>query len=54
MISEGRGGKNKIPKTEHDSIKTLYVSGGINKRQLAFKYGVHPTSMGKLLKKLGI
>jgi hypothetical protein len=32
----------------------IYRIGEINKRQLAFKYGVHPTSMGQLLKKLGI
>ena len=53
-ILEGRYHKNKIPKEEYEIIRTLYLSGGTNKRQLAFKYGITPTSMSRLLKRIGI
>jgi group I intron endonuclease len=44
----------KIPLTEYETIKSLYLSGDINKRQLAFKYNVSPTLMGRILKRTGI
>jgi len=53
-ILEGRYHKNKIPKEEYEIIRTLYLSGRTNKRQLAFKYGITPTSMSRLLKRIGI
>jgi group I intron endonuclease len=53
-IQEGRYHKNKIPLSEYETIKSLYVSNTMNKRKLAFKYGVNPSSMGKLLKRIGI
>lgn len=50
----GKCKKNKIPLTEYDNIKLQYLSGNINKRQLAIKYGITPSSMAKLLKRIGI
>jgi len=53
-IQEGRYHKNKVPKEQYDTIKALYLSGTINKRQLAFKYGITSSSMQKLLTRIGI
>ena len=53
-ITEGRYHKNKVPLNEYETIKSLYLSGSMNKRQLAFKYGINPSSMNKLLKRIGI
>lgn len=53
-IQEGRYHKNKVPLSEYENIKSLYLSGNINKRKLAFKYGISPASMAKLLKRIGI
>lgn len=53
-IENGRFGKNKIPLSEYENIKSLYLSGSFNKRKLAFKYGISPASMAKLLKRIGV
>ena len=53
-IKEGRYHKNKVPLNEYENIKLLYLSGKMNQRKLAFKYGITPPSMSKLLKKLGV
>lgn len=53
-ISEGRYHKNKVHQNEHENIKSLYLSGSMNKRQLSFKYGINPSSMQKLLTRIGI
>ena len=53
-IQEGRYHKNKIPKEEYNNIKNMYLSGNMNKRQLAFKYGINPSSMQKLLQRIGV
>lgn len=53
-ILEGRYHKNKVPINEYDNIKTIYLSGTVTKRQLASKYGINPSSMSKLLKRIGI
>jgi len=50
----GKCKKNKIPFTEYENIKSLYLSGSMNKRKLAFKYGVTPASIAKILKNIGI
>jgi group I intron endonuclease len=50
----GKCKKHKVPKEEYDTIKSLYLSGNINKRQLAFRYGINPSSMQKLLHRIGI
>lgn len=50
---EGRHRKNKIPKEDAKTIVASYLSGMINKRQLALKYGVNPCSMAKFLKRNG-
>ena len=52
--STGKCKKNKIPREEYDTIKNLYLSGTTNKRQLAFKYGINPSSMQKLLQRIGV
>ena len=52
-VMEGRYHKNKVPKEEYETICKLYLSGTINKRQLAFKYGITPPSMQKLLQRIG-
>lgn len=54
LYESGKCKKNKVPRTEYDAIRSQYLSGNISKRQLAFKYGIHPTSMTKLLKRIGI
>jgi group I intron endonuclease len=48
----GKCKKNKVPKEEYNTIKNLYLSGTINKRQLAFRYGITPSSMQKLLQRI--
>lgn len=53
-VLEGRYHKNKVPKEEYETIRGLYLSGSINKRQLAFKYGITPSSMQKLLQRIGV
>jgi len=53
-VAEGRYHKNKVPKEEYETIKEMYLSGNINKRQLAFKYGINPSSMQKLLQRIGV
>ena len=53
-VLEGRYHKNKVPKEKYDTIRGLYLSGTINKRQLAFKYGITPSSMQKLLQRIGV
>ena len=53
-VAEGRYKKNKIQENDREIIKSIYLSKTMNKRQLAFKYGVNPTSMGKYLKKMGL
>ena len=53
-ILEGRYHKNKIPKEEYCNIRDMYMSGNINKKQLAFKYGVNPCSIARLLKRIGL
>lgn len=45
--------KNKIPLNEYENIKTLYLSKEMNQRQIAMKYNIQPTSMCKLLKRIG-
>lgn len=50
----GKCKKNKVPRTEYDSIKSQYLSVNISKRRPAFKYGITPASMAKLLKRIGI
>lgn len=52
-ILEGRYRKNKIPKSDYETIKSLYLNKELNQRQLAIKYGVTAPSMAKMLKKLG-
>jgi len=52
--ASGKCKKNKVPKEEYITIKNLYLSGDINKRQLAFKYGISPSSMQKLLQRVGV
>ena len=49
-IQEGRYHKNKISLNEYENIKSLYLSGSINQRNLALKYGVTPTSIDRVLK----
>lgn len=46
--------KDKVPKSEYENIKSLYLSGEMNKRQMAFKYGINPSSMQKLLQRIGV
>lgn len=46
--------KNKIPENERENIKSIYLSKTMNKRQLAFKYGVTPSSMGNYINRMGI
>ena len=53
-VKEGRYRKNKIPKDECEIVMGLYLSGEMNKRQIASRYGVNPGSIGKYLKKCGI
>lgn len=53
-IEEGRYHKNKVSVSEYENIKSLYLSGSMNQRKLALKYGITPPSMAKLLKKLGV
>jgi len=53
-ILEGRYKKGKVPKSEYENIKSLYLSGSMNQRKLAFKYGVTPPSMARLLIKMGV
>ena len=53
-VVEGRYHKNKVPKKEYETIRGLYLSGSINKRQFAFKYGITPSSMQKLLQRIGV
>lgn len=53
-IKEGRYNKNKVPFSEYENIKSLYLSGNMNQRNLAFKYGITPPSMNRLLKRIGI
>jgi group I intron endonuclease len=53
-VLEGRYHKNKVPKEEYETIRGMYLSGNINKRQLAFKYGITPSSMQKLLQRIGV
>jgi hypothetical protein len=53
-VLEGRYHKNKVPQEEYETIRGLYLSGSINKRQLAFKYGITPSSMQKLLQRIGV
>jgi len=51
-IKNGIHKKNKIPKSETETIKELYLLGKMNKKQLSVKYGVTPSSMGRFLNKL--
>jgi hypothetical protein len=53
-FKEGRHIKNKIPKNETEIIKSLYLLGTMNKKQLSIKYGVSPTSIDRFLKKQGV
>lgn len=53
-VLEGRYKKNKIPENERENIKSIYLSKKMNKRQLAIRYLVTPSSMGKYLKKMGL
>lgn len=53
-IKEGRYHKNKVPLSEYETIKSLYLSGSMNQRKLAFRYGITPPSMAKLLKRLEV
>jgi len=53
-IQEGRYHKNKISLNEYENIKSLYLSGNMNQKNLSIKYGVTPPSMYRLLKKLGV
>jgi group I intron endonuclease len=53
-VLEGRYKKNKIPENERENIKDLYLYKKMNKRQLAIRYQVTPSSMGKYLKKMGL
>lgn len=53
-IKEGRYHKNKVLLSEYENIKSIYLSGSMNQRKLAFKYGITPPSMAKLLRKLGV
>ena len=53
-VKEGRCRKNKVPLNEYKNIKSLYLSGMMNKRKLAFKYEITPSSMAKLLKRIGV
>jgi hypothetical protein len=46
--------KSKIPESERETIKTLYLLEKMNKQQLSSKYGVTPTSMGRYIKRMGI
>ena len=50
--SEGRGRKNKIPKSDIKIIVDSYLSG-MSQRQLATKYSVTSASMSKFLRKHG-
>ena len=53
-ISEGRFRKNKVALSEHETIRSLYLSGKMNQRKLALKYEITPPSMAKLLKRIGV
>jgi len=53
-IAENRYHKNKVPLKSYETIKSLYLSGEVNQRELADRFGINPSSMGKLLKRIGV